>query len=124
MLLLDALVEQRIAAAREAGEFDDLPGAGKPLDLDDDRLVPEALRVAHRILKNAGYLPPEIEARKAIADLGELLRHATDDATRRRAVGRLALLNARLEAEGRALPGAGIYYDAIVARLDETRTEQ
>jgi hypothetical protein len=104
MLLLDALVEQRIAEAIAAGAFDDLPGAGKPLDLDDDRLVPEELRVAHRILKNAGFLPPGIEARRALADASALLRSATDDAERRRAAVRLALLAAKLEAEGRTLP--------------------
>ena len=54
MTLLDLLAEQRIAAAIDAGEFDDLPGAGKPLDLDDDPLVPDDLRVAWRLLKNAG----------------------------------------------------------------------
>ena len=40
-----------------AGAFDDLPGAGKPLDLDDDRLVPEDVRIAYRILRNAGFVP-------------------------------------------------------------------
>jgi hypothetical protein len=57
---LGALVERRIEAAIARGEFDDLPGAGRPLALDDDPLVPAELRVAHRILKNAGCLPPEL----------------------------------------------------------------
>jgi hypothetical protein len=104
MLVLNALVEQRIADAIAAGEFDDLPGAGRPLDLDDDALVPEELRVAHRILRNAGFLPPELEARRQIADAAALLRSATDDDERRRAALRLALLSAKLEAEGRSLP--------------------
>jgi hypothetical protein len=115
MLLLDALVEQRIAAARDAGELDDLPGAGKPLDLDDDRLVPEELRVAYRILKNAGFVPPEIDARREIRSVDELLRHAIDDATRRKAVAKLALLAAKLEAEGRALPDG--YRHALLGHL-------
>ena len=54
----------RIAEAMAEGAFDDLPGAGKPLALDDDTLVPEDLRVAYRILKNAGFLPPEVESRR------------------------------------------------------------
>jgi hypothetical protein len=116
MLLLDALVEQRIAAAQEAGDFDDLPGAGKPLALDDDRLVPESLRVAYRILKNAGFVPPEVEARHEVASVAELLRHAVDDPTRRRAIAKLALLTAKLELEGRALPAA--YRAALIGRLD------
>jgi hypothetical protein len=114
MGLLDSVVEQRIAQAIAAGAFENLPGAGKPLDLDDDRMVPEDLRVAYRILKNAGFIPPEVEQRREIADLAVLLRHATDDAVRRRAAARLALLAVKLEAEGRELPRAGHYHDRIV----------
>jgi len=116
MSLLDLLAEQRIEAAIAAGEFDDLPGVGKPLALDDDRLVPEDLRVAYRILKNAGFLPPEAVMRAEIASAEELLRLATDDASRKRAVARLALLEAKLEAEGRSLP-RGAYRNAIIDRV-------
>lgn len=116
MLLLDLIVEQRIEAAIAAGELDHLPGAGKPLALDDNKLVPEELRVAYRILKNAGFLPPEVEMRGEIASVEELLRHATDDATRKRAISRLALLEAKLEAEGRSLP-RGAYRDRIIDRV-------
>jgi len=59
--MLDFLAERRIAEAVSRGELDDLPGAGRPLDLDDDALVPEDLRVANRILKNAGVAPPEVK---------------------------------------------------------------
>jgi hypothetical protein len=59
--MLDFLAERRIAEAVSRGELDDLPGAGRPLDLDDDALVPEELRVANRILKNAGVTPPEVK---------------------------------------------------------------
>jgi hypothetical protein len=116
MSLLDLLAEQRIEAAIAAGEFDSLPGAGKPLALDDDALVPEELRVGYRILRNAGFLPPELLTRREIASVEELLRHATDDATRRRAIARLALLEAKLEAEGRSLP-RGDYRDRIIDRV-------
>ena len=44
--------EQRILEAQTQGVFDDLPGAGAPLKLDDDAMVPEELRAAYRILKN------------------------------------------------------------------------
>ena len=71
----DDLIERRIDEARRAGAFDDLPGAGRPLELDDDRLVPEELRVAWRILKNAGFVPPEVEA---LRDLDALLGRALD----------------------------------------------
>jgi hypothetical protein len=116
MPFLDHLAEQKIAAARDAGELDNLPGQGKPLDLDDAPLVPEDVRVAYRILKNAGFVPPEVDARREIAGLSRLLRFATDDAARRRAVAKLALLAARLEAEGRGLPEP--YRDALLDRLE------
>jgi nitrogen fixation-related uncharacterized protein len=115
MPLLDALVERRIAEAMADGQFDDLPGAGKPLQLDDDALVPEELRVAHRILRNAGFLPPEVAVRRDIADAAALLRCAADDGERRRAALRVALLAAKLEAEGRALPVD--YRDLVTQRM-------
>src|SRR5215212_4570321 len=103
MLALDLIAEEKILDAMRAGAFDDLPGAGRPLALDDDRLIPEELRIAYRILKNAGYLPPEIEARKEAATLRKLITAATDDAARRRALTKLALIEARLEAQNAAL---------------------
>ena len=68
-MMLDAQVEQRILQAIKYGEFDDLPGSGKPLDLEDDRLIPEELRLAYRILKNAGYVPREIQLFNQLAQL-------------------------------------------------------
>jgi hypothetical protein len=53
MLLLEALAEKKIADAVARGELDDLPGAGRPLDLEEDSLIPEDFRMANRILKNA-----------------------------------------------------------------------
>lgn len=54
MLALEYLAEKKIAEAEARGEFDDLPGAGLPLELDDDALVPEEMRMADRVLRNAG----------------------------------------------------------------------
>ena len=94
----DAIIEAKIAEAQRAGAFDDLPGAGKPLDLIDDRLVPEDVRAAYRILKNAGYVPAELLERKEAADLRKLVASiAADDPERRRALAKLALLEARIE---------------------------
>jgi hypothetical protein len=55
MALFELLAERKIAEAVSRGELDDLPGAGKPLALDDDALIPEDLRLAYRILKKAGF---------------------------------------------------------------------
>ena len=114
----DAIVEARIAEAQRAGAFDNLPGQGQPLDLADDRLVPEDIRMAYRILKNAGFVPAEVEARKEAADLRRLIAATADDPAKRRALARLALLEARLEAQGAAaLPRGGDYYARLVARM-------
>jgi hypothetical protein len=67
------IVEERIRQAQEEGQFDDLPGKGKPLKLDDDSKVAPHLRASYRILKNAGILPPQMQIRKEINHLRQLL---------------------------------------------------
>lgn len=73
MYLIDQIAEQKIIEAIYNGELNNLPGEGQPLHLDDDSLVPEELRVAYRILKNSGFLPPEAKLRKEIANVNQLL---------------------------------------------------
>jgi len=67
------MAEQKIIEAMENGEFDDLPGKGKPLDFSDLRDVPPELRLEYKILKNAGILPAEMDVKKEIAALETLL---------------------------------------------------
>ena len=101
MWLIDQLVEARISDALERGEFDNLPGAGKALQLADDALVPEELRAAYRLLKNAGYLPPALQIRRQIADVEQLLQ-LTEDATERQVFNRrLRYLLLKLGESGR-----------------------
>ncbi len=76
--VLRRIAEERIKQAIKDGEFDDLKGKGKPLELKEDPFVPEELRLAYKILKNAGFLPPELELRKEIATLEELLENSTE----------------------------------------------
>jgi hypothetical protein len=103
MDLLSQLAETRILEAVERGEFDDLPGAGQPLALDDDRDVPAELRVPYRILKNSGCVPPEVDLRRQIATLEGLLALAQQgDPDHARALARLALLRLRLSVTRRA----------------------
>src|SRR5690242_6396469 len=99
MLALELLAERKIEEAIARGEFDDLPGAGRPLEFDDDPLVPAELRVVYRILKNAGYVPPEIQTLNHIAELERLIaRDDMDDQARARGVRKLALLKTGVEA--------------------------
>lgn len=110
MDLLNTLAEKNISQALERGEFDNLPGAGLPLNLDDDRGVPPELRVAYRILKNAGYVPPEIDAQRELRDVETLLATAVPESTEyRRGERRLQMLRLRL-AESRQ--GAVLLDDA------------
>src|SRR4051794_34304047 len=68
-----SILEQRIAAAEAEGLFENLPGAGRPLQLDDDSMVPEEDRVGYRLLKGSGFAPPWIELQKQIlADQAKL----------------------------------------------------
>lgn len=118
---LDALVERRIVEAMARGEFDDLPGAGQPLALDDDPLVPAEVRVAYRVLKNAGFIPPELER---IAEVDRLLaaveRAELGADEQARASRRLRALLIQIEASGRhatALRAWHDYNEALTRRL-------
>ena len=78
----EAIVEQRIKKAQKEGEFDNLEGANKPLKFEDQH-VPEELRLAHKILKNSGYLPPELDLKKKITQVEQLLDAAQADSPER-----------------------------------------
>ena len=83
MGFFDRLVEERIREAQSDGIFDNLPGKGRPLNLDDDNGVPEDLRLTYKVLKNSNCLPIEMELRKEFFNLRKLLNAAIDEPTRR-----------------------------------------
>ena len=83
MGFFDRLVEERIREAQSDGMFDNLPGKGRPLNLDDDNGVPEDLRLTCKVLKNSNCLPIEMELRKEFFNLRTLLNAAIDEPTRR-----------------------------------------
>ncbi len=120
MLAFEIIAENRIREAVERGEFDGLPGAGQPLKLDDDAMVPPELRIAYKILKNAGCLPPELELRKEIMTLRDLIRAVEDDGEKRTRIRELnhKLLKLSLMA-GRTidLDAFPEYRERIAARL-------
>jgi hypothetical protein len=89
MGFLDKLIEEKIQKAREEGAFDNLPGKGKPLQLEDDSAIPEDLRLTWKVLKNSGCLPQELELRKDIFNLRQLLDSLTDSESRRKVVREL-----------------------------------
>ncbi|MFL4556929.1 DUF1992 domain-containing protein [Yersinia kristensenii] len=73
MGLIDEWAERHIMNAQENGELDNLPGNERPLLLDDDTFVPPELRAGYRLLKNAGYLPPELQDRQEALTIAALL---------------------------------------------------
>jgi hypothetical protein len=87
------IAERRIMEAIENGEFDNLEGRGKPIVLEDDTWIPEDLRMAYKFLKNAGCVPPELEARNEVINLCSLLNTVDDDKER---LKKLRHLNFRL----------------------------
>ncbi|PKO54150.1 MAG: DUF1992 domain-containing protein [Betaproteobacteria bacterium HGW-Betaproteobacteria-21] len=82
MSIFEILAEQRIADAIRRGELDNLPGAGRPLVFDDELFVSGEQRMINRVLKNAGFTPPEVRLRKELADLREALARNPDDEQR------------------------------------------
>jgi hypothetical protein len=85
----EKLVEQKIREAMEAGEFDDLPGRGKPLDLSAYFATPEEVRVSYSILKNAGVVPAEVELLGEIAKLKASLEGCADEERRKEIAQRI-----------------------------------
>src|SRR5688572_4234868 len=98
MNAIERIAEQRILEALERGEFDNLQGSGKPLQLEDDVHVPAELRAAYRILKNSGFVPPEVELRREIANAEQLLTQSLRPAERLAANQRLDFLLMKLAA--------------------------
>lgn len=99
MNFVDRLAEARIQTAAEGGVFDNLPGAGRPLPPDDAQHVPAELRAAYRMLKNAGFVPPEVARARDIHALRDLLtRIEPDSAEADAATRRLRWLEVKLAA--------------------------
>ena len=103
----ETIVEERIREAQRKGLFDRLPGAGKPLDPADDHHIPEDLRMAYKILKNADCLPPEIELKKEILRTEDLLAGMEDTPEKYRIIKKLNFLIMKLN----TLRGASVISD-------------
>src|SRR5262245_35179720 len=72
------IAENRIEEAFASGEFDDLPGRGRPLDLTEYFNTPAEDRMAFSILKNAGVAPPEVDLLREIEELEKKATSCTD----------------------------------------------
>ncbi len=85
----ERIVEERIRMAEKKGAFENLEGRGRPIEFADDRHIPEDLRLAFKILKNADCLPAEIELKKEIERAEDLLASMTDARDRYRAMRKI-----------------------------------
>ena len=118
--VFDKIAEKKIREAMDNGDFDDLPGRGRPLQLEDDRHIPQDIRLAHKILKNADCLPPELELRKEIFSIEEMLGGVLDTKEKYRQIKRLNYLIMKLNMSRRNvldLEKNQVYYDKIVEKM-------
>ena len=101
MFAIAWMAERRIEESMRRGEFDDLAGKGKKIEFEDDSMVPEDLRMAYKILKNAGYIPPELLEEKEIVTAMDLLAAATEEKERYRQMQKLNYLVMKANARRR-----------------------
>ncbi|MBW1768979.1 MAG: DUF1992 domain-containing protein [Deltaproteobacteria bacterium] len=115
------IVEQRIREAQENGEFDNLPGQGEPLNLEDDSHIPEDLRLAYKILKNADCLPPELEGKKEIRQMKDMMENIPDEKEKYLLIKSINYKIMKLNMMGKKSPlleEREIYYKKLLDKFD------
>lgn len=119
--VIGLVAEKRIEEAIKGGMFDNIPGQGKPLQLEDDSHIAPELRMAYKVLRNAGCLPPELEERKEISRLVELLEGCEDEQLKVRQIQKIRFLLQRSKQRFHRsimLEEEDPYYAQILSRLD------
>ncbi len=119
--ILQTIAERKIQQAMTEGTLPDLSHwKNKPLPPDDMPDVPADLKMAYRLLKNAGYVPEEVALQKEITRTEQLLETCTDEKEKVRQLRRIECLKIKLECRmGRTiqLGDEGPYYNKVVDRL-------
>ncbi len=121
---LERIAEERIREAIQRGEFDNLPGSGKPLKLEDDRHIPDDLRLAYKVLKNADCLPPELELKKEIRTAEELLGLLKDEGEKYRQIKKVNYLIMKLNMMRKGSvqwEEQQRYYEKVVERIGASK---
>ncbi|MDR3569251.1 MAG: DUF1992 domain-containing protein [Syntrophobacteraceae bacterium] len=119
------IAEKKIQEAIQEGQFEDLPGKGRPLELEDDSHLPLDIRLAHKILKNGGCLPPELELKKEILTIEELLAGEKDTKEKYKQMKKLNFLIMKLNMTRRSslsLEKNQVYYDRVVEKMGKKET--
>ncbi len=115
------IIEKRIQDAQDSGDFDNLPGKGKPIDFEDDRNIPEDLRLTYKILRNADCLPPELALRKEIRTMEDMLDHIPDEKEKLRHIKKINYKIMQLNMMGKGSPLLGeseVYYRKVLDKTD------
>jgi hypothetical protein len=117
---LARIAEQKIVEAMQTRSLTTSKWKNKPLPLENDSNIPDDLKMAYKIMKNSGYLPPEIEERKEVQRLEELIAATEDEHERLQQMRKLNVLLMKIDSK-RATP-ANIsqqddYYRKIVERV-------
>jgi hypothetical protein len=123
----EKIVEDRIKQAQKKGVFENLDGSGKPLAIEDNRMVAEDLRLAYKILKNADFTPPQIEIRKKIEQTEQLLVGMKDTAEKYQTLKKLNMLIMKLNMlhkTGINLDMPQQYEDKLVNRFASKATKK
>ncbi len=117
---ISIIAEERIREAQEQGALDDLPGAGKPLRLEDNSHIPEELRLAWKILKNAGYVPEEMADRNDAQNIMDALEHSSAEREKLAGMKKLDVVLARIarrRGKNISLDGNSPYYGKMIDRV-------
>jgi hypothetical protein len=117
---LSFIAEQKIAQALQERDLNSPKWKNKPLPLEDDRFVPDDLKMAYKILKNSGYLPPEIEDRKEVKKLEDLIACTEDEHERLKQMKKLNVLLMKIDAQRSSpinIAGQDEYYQKVVERI-------
>lgn len=80
---LAQIAEMKMREAIKNGELDNLPGKGKPLEIDNMSFIPAELRMAYRIVKNAGLVPVEVSVNKEMDTLKKKIEECQDETERK-----------------------------------------
>jgi hypothetical protein len=124
MLGIEKIAEKRIKEALRKGELDDIPGSGEPLAMEDDSSVPEDLRLAYKILKNADCLPPEIALKKDIKKMEDMLEGIPDEKEKYRQIKRINFKILQLNMLKKASPlleESELYYPKILEKVGKKK---
>lgn len=116
----EKIIEERIKQAQAKGEFDELPGRGAPIVFEDDSHVPEDLRLAYKILKNANCLPPELELKREIRQMEDMLDAIPDEKEKYRQIKKINYKIMQLNIMGNRSPlleETQVYYKKVLDKL-------